>query len=1599
MNKKFSTLVAALLASGGLFYAVDAMVLPAGDGVAKYVTTVAKTGEAATTITGYEIVAGTLKDGAAWKLVSTGEGDTYYLATGEAGDVYYLSADCKMQKSDASGATFLKFTFAKGILSTESEGTKYLAIAEGGAALELVDGEDKAAGLFTAEGALATSVSAPFAIGTITTEKEAAELSSSMNAVKIKTTAGESEKWTVAETAVGAVEATSQITFVNGTSDNSSKVFIKISEKFLTVADGALALAGEEPTGEVATASAVTIAETTNLVKIGSEYLKVADGALSVTSDQTAPETGKVYAATAIAAKTDALTSSATLTDSEGKAYLYSTTETGGTGTEIANVDLFTYEAGTPDTYSAVSATANNEDDDQKFTWAEGILSIGENKLKVNESALTVASEGTAFKLDDGGAIQVSAGGNYLAYTSTGGTLSVETSIETGKESLYLYDATSKALITDASKIEGAVIIATASFEDVVVNLTDESSVVTTKATEEIVTPPEETVNPGEEIPGMDEVTVDESGVVTPKQETQNIPAPVTIVYDGGTISLDAKGNVVVAAPSAEDKITAIDLVLENGHLMSVARQKQNLAKRYLKKKTASTLRAEATAAYDFVEVYNASTVTFDASGNMLIDGTSVGKPTIKVSDVAPAASQSIWSGDSELPIRTHKAIENGEFVLLGAAVEEGGTTYNVLYGADATAPAALYQVKETQAVKGGVYSYSFTNKSGEVLSIDDNGTAYNVFTSDVAYDGGLKLKANNGKFVNMDKSGNLTLSTTATIFGLYQAGTKDFTADFLKTKEGNSFSVTVKDNTGKNDELQGNVFTGSLVPVANSDGSGSYKLMSDKKYIVLDTKAKWSDNGTGTILPVVGYKFTTVTKATLDKDTEGRYISDFKVGYLASDNTDKTCAPTAKTGIAYIQAGDYYVSTYNSEKKDYLTVSDNKDNLAVISFGGSNLVKGTDLLLGYATIKVANTSKATKDYQGMAVGVTQEENTATPAVALLSAQNVDTTKPEGQWAITLKDASDDASEYVFTNRESKQAFSMTLYKTAKEDVYKVASAKVGSQTAAFLTPETGVTIDTLRIEAAEVGARVQMDGYFNEKIDVTRDNAYTIAVASAVEGVDDIYLAENHSNKHLIGLTGVEGNATQWKLIPQTGGRFDIIDPVAETTRDYTDSVYVFNDITYKNAKNEYKTRRDTLAMISYVIVNNSNNEPIYKSADEVSYICNPEENALKNAQRFVIKEKNGKYNLVKIAAPDVENGAKEASWSYADNKLYGAITTADGRVKDANAYQYIANDMFNVTPVAAPEYRKITDKQDTTVISIYRQENDFQYLYEKGEFLNIDNKAQFTGMNPALMADTAYVNRDGNNRWQYLLAVNAERKIKNDDCGVPSHEKFHTDTTYGRFLVNLIDSAVVTNARKIHDNKYINTNEAGENMAKLGFVYGYHTNDSLYITDGKDGKVMNRLFLGNKDFNQAKFAFRYTDPQNTKAFKIQTRYIDYEAAIADNLDADTDHNNGYLKWINGTVVVVNGLAQGDEFNMNENETRTPTANDAIDATEVSVIAGNGTVTIKGAEGKKVSISNVLGQTIANTVITSSEAQISVPAGIVVVAVEGEAAVKAIVK
>ncbi len=94
-----------------------------------------------------------------------------------------------------------------------------------------------------------------------------------------------------------------------------------------------------------------------------------------------------------------------------------------------------------------------------------------------------------------------------------------------------------------------------------------------------------------------------------------------------------------------------------------------------------------------------------------------------------------------------------------------------------------------------------------------------------------------------------------------------------------------------------------------------------------------------------------------------------------------------------------------------------------------------------------------------------------------------------------------------------------------------------------------------------------------------------------------------------------------------------------------------------------------------------------------------------------------------------------------------------------------------------------------------------------------------------------------------------------------------------------------------------------------------------------------------------------------------------------------------------NGVVILVNkDNKEGIEpmaFTVNPAEA--PTSNESVVASEVKVVANNGSVVVKNAAGKNVVVSTILGQVVANEVLTSDNATINVPAGIVVVAVDGE--------
>ena len=879
----------------------------------------------------------------------------------------------------------------------------------------------------------------------------------------------------------------------------------------------------------------------------------------------------------------------------------------------------------------------------------------------------------------------------------------------------------------------------------------------------------------------------------------------------------------------------------------------------------------------------------------------------------------------------------------------------------DADVDAFYWTFKNGRLISAAGKTFAATTGEEEFEMVPVKGTPY------------FQLKAtkgdNKGQFVASD----LSLVADAASAALFASVEPEFgtqvSAEDLNKNLGNGFELTVA-NVEKAE-----AFSGVLEAVANSgseaDATKYYRLKSGDKYVALNLKAE----GLTTDVKAEGL-FVLIDEDKLESDD-----------YLTYFNISK--ADNGETGVKVLVGNDEDASTSEFRlyiakllDKNVLSAADASDatitTWANVTLGGAStvdlktLLKGQFIKVNY--VKTGEEGTADKYKVDGILSVRDDAANGTNAADYVAKSSVIAEAPEAQWALTYAD-----EKLTLTNREKTDvSLEVTSLRTTdKANVYKVAAA--------------GTTIDGDLITITFVENHKKTDGYMVVAENVLRNQTFYLGQSrQTADGDINAYWAENHGT-HQIGATVNEDLATKWNL-----------NLVKKADKNEIDSTLVISTMNVW-ADDVLTEKLDTLVILPYAFQNRENSEFVKMNDDAklAYYIC--DENNLDNArgaQAFALKMKpNDTYNYVTLTGR-----AK---------KVYQANSTEKGTWADMYAYAGDANSLMIVKEIGDPEYRKIELAWGDT-ISLYRQENEAQKLYEKADaksvvndevlsFLNIDNEYQFD-MNPAIFADTAYINRgegdDANTCYQYLLAVEPSFGYHTDGCGVPGHpqEVGAIDTVYGRFLVNLIDTANIYGATHLHGNPYINKNEAGEDCAKLSFLEGYHTlaDNKLYIPRQNNTDTL-EFDLNSPAFNVVKFAFRYVDYKEG-TFKIQTQWKEYAPAKA--ADKIATSQEGYLKWINGTVVVTRGYANGDVFNMNEGFEGNPTANEeAPEVSTISVVATEGAVIVKGAVGKKVTISNVLGQTVANTVVSSDNATIAAPAGVVVVAVEGEAAVKAIVK
>ena len=912
-----------------------------------------------------------------------------------------------------------------------------------------------------------------------------------------------------------------------------------------------------------------------------------------------------------------------------------------------------------------------------------------------------------------------------------------------------------------------------------------------------------------------------------------------------------------------------------------------------------------------------------------------------------------------------------------------------------------------SKTVNGAVY-YTFTSLATDA---DDKAIVWEVngqsdLLANATYsEDGITLSVA-GSFI--DEDGNA--GSNAAVIGFYEAFSLAKTQGELNKILNPGFDMTVsyKVNDKEVTIEDVDVFNGqTLYPLASNKDEVWVQLWNNKdgkdgkdaKMLVLEKAETSGSDVTGA--------FKWISLKDYNK-ASNKYVYEFRFEYAVNGG--------AITKLDVKDMG--YVTILFNKDKYYLTTSNDGDKLPTIKLESDNIYDVKKLLGKLWNISYADTKANAKDYgeeyklNGI-LAVTYDDYQKVDYVA---SNTVAEFAPEAQWLVTNADLNDNT--FTLTNRESGETIENIQLREREGGKFEVYTQ----------FPNQLLANDIVTITESKKANNFQ--GYKNYTETDLRSNNFYLGQYHAILGNKNAYFVENHNNSHKIGAVAEKEDADRWKL------HFAM--KQNEDTEKYTevDTLYIVRNYATLNAAgngwegDDKKIKKDTLAIMPYTFQKVSNREFVNFDGRHnfEYYYCDPsnKDNSESNyteATRFALKVKPNGYNFVEISYDEDDN-----KYVLSSNKVYLANSAENGSLERLHTYAPDNNSIMVVEEAYASEYHKIAATWGDT-IKLFREENDAQVLYEKKEakavvandtlsFLNIDNEYQFD-VNPAIFADTAYINRwdNGvlNTTYQYLLAVNVDPTKSyycpynpthntdewREENGGPCADAKENRAVYGRFLVNLIDTANVYGVNHIHNNWYVNEDEAGEFKAKLAFVDGVHTNDTLYLT--RQGGETVKIAMDAPDFNVAKFAFRYVDADK-KTFKIQTQYKEYLGnnkryeTAEDFAEAYEDNeslvsNEGYLKWINGTLVVVEGYEKGDVFGIEENYEGNPTANESINAANSNVVVAgtNGAVVIKGAEGKNVIVSTILGKVVANEVVSSDNAQIATPAGIVVVSVDGE--------
>ena len=589
---------------------------------------------------------------------------------------------------------------------------------------------------------------------------------------------------------------------------------------------------------------------------------------------------------------------------------------------------------------------------------------------------------------------------------------------------------------------------------------------------------------------------------------------------------------------------------------------------------------------------------------------------------------------------------------------------------------------------------------------------------------------------------------------------------------------------------------------------------------------------------------------------------------------------------------------------------------------------------------------------------------------------NVDFTMPVAQWIVAGFDG-----KYTFTlkNRETAKELVLRLQPNGEEGGYKVEKATYDGEDVTISGDETsasnGVT-DDLALNKTSVKfntiATTRTDGYkvFTDT-QIAEGFKMTFNGKDALFGEKALYAIDDNATKTMKASTKEENLIV---LYPERiKGAKDHSTKSLQGVEDYVISTNAF---AYLNDKGEVvmKADGDTLVVPTYVL------RYTEAKGDDAKYLgaAASRDKAADAATEFaVVKNAAGAYSLVAVSA-------------VTDGKLsYDGSTGSSAKMASVNT----------------------TSMAITYAANRYQSADDINKTYANVEVLDANP------FNPSLAAKPRHASFDN-----MLGSINYQLNKNGFNEGILSAESMI-------FWLDTADSKAKTPSFYI--SKGIEVAEGEEKPAERMFMF--NPTDSLhYFVEGSAQEYTDeKYYLEGSSKSETKVIFRpailtgvdtITTTVKGETVKVVKELNDDKSVKStDRLDAfkfnitlaegDDEYfvssqrkvkegdvyKTAYVYALNGMLGLTTNPEKAMVFTLG---TEVPTANESIDAKESSivVVGGNGVVTIQGAAGQNAYVRTVLGQSVAETVLTFDNATIAVPAGIVFVTV-GEETVKVVVK